>query len=149
MSNTTTDMILQYADVDKPHDDWPMSDKMPPYDEWIGRYMTVPEMKWLKMEQIAIKNLVIRSKDSNYEVGLEEKPSSTTRALEQDGKNARRTQAPELSEGARKCIEILEASLGRPRNRNITVRDLDSMLADYVDEEEDSVELVRSVRDNP
>ena len=65
------------------------------------------------------------------------------------GKNARRTQAPELSEGARKCIEILEASLGRPRNRDITVRDLDSMLADYVDEEEDSVALVRSVRDNP
>ena len=65
------------------------------------------------------------------------------------GKNARRAQAPELSEGARKCIEILEASLGRPRNRNITIEDLDSMLADYVDEEEDSVELVRSVRDNP
>ena len=65
------------------------------------------------------------------------------------GENAGKTQTPELSEGARKCIEILDASLGRPRNRNITLKDLDSMLADYVDEGDDSVELVRSVRDNP
>ena len=149
MSNTTTDMILQYADVDKPHDDWPMYDKIPPYDGWISRYMTVPEMKWLKMEQIVIKNLPIRSKNSSYGVGLGEKPPSTTRALERDGKNARRTQAPELSDDAKMCIRALEAALSGPRDPSITGRDLDSMLAGYVDGEEDSVELVRSVRDNP
>lgn len=148
-SITDTGVILQYSDVDKPQDGWLVSDKIPPYDEWIGRCMSAPERRWLKMEQIVIENLPIRSKDSSYGVGLGEKPPSTTRAREQGGKNARRTQAPELSEGAKRLIQTLEASLGRPRNRNITIGDLDSMLADYVDEEEDSVELVRSVRDNP
>lgn len=56
--------------------------------------------------------------------------------------------APELSEDTKKCIQILEASLGRPANPDITIEDLDSMLADYVDENENSVELVRSVRDD-
>lgn len=55
--------------------------------------------------------------------------------------------APELSEDAKACIQTLELSMGRPANPDITARDLDSMLADYVDENEDSVELVRSVRD--
>lgn len=45
-------------------------------------------------------------------------------------------------------MRVLESSLGRPVNPNVTARDLDSMLADYVDENEDSVELVRSVRDD-
>ena len=148
MSNTTG-AILQYSDVDKPHDDWFTSDKMPPYDEWIGRCMSAPERKWLKLEQIAIKNPVIRSKDSSYGVGLGEKQPSTTRAREQDGENARRTQAPELSDAAKRCIQTLEAALSGPRDPNITAKDLDSMLADCVDEEENSVELVRSVRDNP
>lgn len=52
----------------------------------------------------------------------------------------------ELYEDARTCIRILEASMGRPTNPDITAKDLDSMLADYVDENEDSVQLVRSVR---
>lgn len=55
--------------------------------------------------------------------------------------------APELPESTRECIEILGASMGRPADPDITARDLDSMLADCVDEDEDSVELVRSVRD--
>ena len=53
----------------------------------------------------------------------------------------------ELSQDTKECMRILEASLGRPVNPNRTARDLDSMLADYVDEKEDAVELVRSVRD--
>ena len=101
MSNTTG-VILQYSDVDKPQDSWLVSDKIPLYDEWIGRCMSAPERRWLKMEQIVIENLPIRSKDSSYGVGLGEKPPSTTRAREQGGKNARRTQAPELSEGAKR-----------------------------------------------
>ena len=52
----------------------------------------------------------------------------------------------ELYEDARTCIRILEAAMGRPTNPDITAKDLDSMLADYVDENEDSVQLVRSVR---
>ena len=55
---------------------------------------------------------------------------------------------PNLSKDTKMCIRILEASLGRPANPNITIKDLDSMLADYVDENENSVELVRSVRDD-
>ena len=66
------------------------------------------------------------------------------RAPEQD-KNG----VPELSDDARRCIEVLEASLSGPRDPNITAKDLDSMLAHCVDEKENSVELVRSVRDNP
>ena len=56
-------------------------------------------------------------------------------------------QAPGLSDDAKACIQILESSMGRPTDPNITARDLDSMLAGYADEEEDSVALVRSVRD--
>lgn len=59
-----------------------------------------------------------------------------------------KSQTPELSDDAKTCIQILESAMGRPTNPDITARDLDSMLADYVDEEEDSVELVRSVRDD-
>lgn len=65
------------------------------------------------------------------------------------GENAGKTQTPELSDDAKMCIRALEAALSGPRDPNITARDLDSMLAGYVDEEEDSVALVRSVRDNP
>ena len=60
-----------------------------------------------------------------------------------------RPQTREPSEDAKMCIRVLESSMGRPANLNVTARDLDSMLADYVDENEDSVELVRSVRDGP
>lgn len=60
---------------------------------------------------------------------------------------ASRPKAQTLSDNAAMCIQILESSMGQPRNRDITARDLDSMLADYVDDDEDSVELIRSVRD--
>ena len=53
---------------------------------------------------------------------------------------------PGLPESARECIEVLEASMGRPADPGITARDLDSMLAGCVDEGEDSVALIRSVR---
>ena len=53
---------------------------------------------------------------------------------------------PGLPESARECIEVLEASMDRPADPGITARDLDSMLAGCVDEGEDSVALIRSVR---
>lgn len=40
---------------------------------------------------------------------------------------------PGLPESARECIEVLEASMGRPADPGITARDLDSMLAGCVD----------------
>ena len=75
-----------------------------------------------------------------------EPPSNTMRAPPRRTYGPRKSEQ-ELYEDARTCIQILEAAMGRPTNPNITAKDLDSMLADYVDEEEDSVELVRSVRD--
>lgn len=62
-------------------------------------------------------------------------------------RDSRYNRTPKLSKDTEACMRVLESSLGRPANPNVTARDLDSMLADYVDENEDSVELVRSVRD--
>lgn len=67
---------------------------------------------------------------------------------EQDRANSCKDRRPELSEDTETCMRALESSLGRPVNPNTTARDLDSMLEDYVDENEDFVALVRSVRDD-
>lgn len=76
---------------------------------------------------------------------IQEQPGGAARTPPQPAGNPDKPK-PELSDDARTCIQILEVAMGRPTNPSITSKDLDSMLADYVDEEEDAVELVRSVR---
>ena len=76
-----------------------------------------------------------------------QEPSSDTMLMPSLPRGSSSKSKPELSDDAKTCIQILESAMGRPTNPNITAKDLDSMLADYVDEKEDSAELVRSVRD--